>query len=512
MQKAGSGLSKRAAAAILAGAMLMTLSLAGCTGNDGGNGDASSQVTEVSKETKFGNDIVVKSEHFTISRPIAEYLHNYLYKSFLSTYGAQYFDTTQSLKTQYVDEEKTQSWNDYFIQRTKNYIQSTLATAEAATAADVELNETDLASISEGFDAMSSVAAEESLTVDQYIAQNYGVDVKKKDIEEIQKITLLAQKYSNQLYDDLKYTDEQYEKYYEENPQKMNYADYLAYTFSYATTDSEGSTVVDESKKKDMKENADALANSKSVKEFDEYLTQYLRSNPDQVTVKTESSESSITEDDFNNALKDTVSSTHFAKQPYSMTTEADLWIYDSNRKDGDTTVLETETGYTVIYLEKTQYRDESTLRDVRHILIQVDDDTPEDKAKSKAESIYEEWQNGDATEESFANLAMDYSEDQGSASKGGLYEGVYEGKMVEEFNDWLFDGSRKPGDTGIVETTYGFHIMYYVGEGLTAWKSTADSALRTQDMNTTISGLVEEYEVEFDDEAFADFELSSVS
>ena len=36
---------------------------------------------------------------------------------------------------------------------------------------------------------------------------------------------------------------------------------------------------------------------------------------------------------------------------------------------------------------------------------------------------------------------------------------------MVANFNDWCFDSSRKPGDTGIVESDYGYHVMYYVGD-----------------------------------------------
>ena len=36
---------------------------------------------------------------------------------------------------------------------------------------------------------------------------------------------------------------------------------------------------------------------------------------------------------------------------------------------------------------------------------------------------------------------------------------------MVTAFNDWCFDGARQPGDTGIVKTDYGYHIMYYVGQ-----------------------------------------------
>jgi hypothetical protein len=42
---------------------------------------------------------------------------------------------------------------------------------------------------------------------------------------------------------------------------------------------------------------------------------------------------------------------------------------------------------------------------------------------------------------------------------------------MVEAFNDWCFDDERKPGDHGIVETTYGYHIMYYVSDSETNYR-----------------------------------------
>ena len=72
----------------------------------------------------------------------------------------------------------------------------------------------------------------------------------------------------------------------------------------------------------------------------------------------------------------------------------------------------------------------------------------------------------GDATEESFANMANENSSDPGSNTTGGLYENVYPGQMVETFNDWCFADGRQPGDYGIVKTDYGYHIMFFVGAG----------------------------------------------
>ena len=106
----------------------------------------------------------------------------------------------------------------------------------------------------------------------------------------------------------------------------------------------------------------------------------------------------------------------------------------------------------------------------VRHILIQPegknDDGTYTDEAwaaaEKKANDLLTEWKNGEHTEESFAFMAAENSADPGSAENGGLYEDVYPGQMVDAFDAWCFDASRQPGDTGIVKTDYGYHIMYF--------------------------------------------------
>ncbi len=112
---------------------------------------------------------------------------------------------------------------------------------------------------------------------------------------------------------------------------------------------------------------------------------------------------------------------------------------------------------------------------DARHILIMPEGGTTDDDgnttysdeewaaALEEAERILAEWLAGDATEDSFAELANEYSDDTGSNTNGGLYSQIAEGDMVEAFEDWCFDESRVYGDYGIVETSYGYHIMYFV-------------------------------------------------
>lgn len=123
--------------------------------------------------------------------------------------------------------------------------------------------------------------------------------------------------------------------------------------------------------------------------------------------------------------------------------------------------------------------KDDPNMVNVRHILItpQADENAETDmngqpvlteqnwtNAQMKADEIYKMWQEGDATEETFAALATEYTEDPGSMSTGGLYEEVYPGQMVEEFNDWCFDEARQVGDTAVIKTSYGYHIMYFSG------------------------------------------------
>ena len=97
--------------------------------------------------------------------------------------------------------------------------------------------------------------------------------------------------------------------------------------------------------------------------------------------------------------------------------------------------------------------------------------------------------------------MAKDHSED-GNASTGGLYSGVYMGQMVEAFQDWCFDESRQPGDHGIVETEFGYHIMYFVeNEGL-KYLSDIQAALESEKYNEYLTQLNEAYEVDVNTKA----------
>ena len=150
----------------------------------------------------------------------------------------------------------------------------------------------------------------------------------------------------------------------------------------------------------------------------------------------------------------------------------------------------------------------ESKFVDVRHILVQVKGGTTAEAGSTTyseedwktcedaAQAILDEWLAGDKTEESFAALAGEKTEDPGSQATGGLYEQVYEGQMVPEFNDWCFDESRQYGDYGLVRTSYGYHVMFFVGSE-PQWISYAESDWMNEQSNKLLEDIVSRYPME---------------
>lgn len=503
-------LKKRIFSALAAGIMLLSVpALSGCQNeNDENSKTEPNQVSEESMVSKFGGDTAVKSKNYKITLPVMQYLFNFQYRRYLSSYG-QYviysgIDTSKSLREQYQDTDNKVTWYEYFITVTKKYLEQTLVLAEAANAEGMKLTDEESKSIEDNMETLSSVAEQESKTAEEYIKNFYGEGVTTDDIKEVLKITMIAQNYYNQMVTGYEYTDEEYEKYFEENKTSYLYADYLSFPFYYAS-DSESSedSSTDEEAKKKAKEYADGLAQCKTEEEFYRYITQYLENNPDLVTVTPESSESSITEEDFKNAVQNQTKAALSKKVGYENTSPVGSWVFSDGRTAGETTVVEGKNdSYIAVLILKPAYRDEDINRNIRHILITSDTEGSEQKAKEKADQIYNEWKNGAATEETFAELANTYSEDPGSNTNGGLYQRVYQGQMVETFNNWLFDSERKPGDTGIVKTDYGYHIMYYVGpDQYPAWKMSADERMREESFSNDYEELKKKYPVEFDDD-----------
>lgn len=175
--------------------------------------------------------------------------------------------------------------------------------------------------------------------------------------------------------------------------------------------------------------------------------------------------------------------------------TEAELEAY----------YTEHEAAYTESGLSK-----DDLFVDVRHILVFPEGGTTGEDGtvtyseaewaacEAAAQAILDEWMAGDKTEESFAALANEKSADGGSNTNGGLYEDVVVGQMVENFENWCFDTSRQVGDTGLVRTEYGYHVMYFVGSE-PCWIQYVQSDMIAERSNNFVNEVVEKYPLNVD-------------
>lgn len=150
---------------------------------------------------------------------------------------------------------------------------------------------------------------------------------------------------------------------------------------------------------------------------------------------------------------------------------------------------------------------------DVRHILMLIDNfvteeaegteaqtegETTEEEEKyteaewaacyAAAEEILNLWLE-DPTEDYFAELANEHSDDKdGEVTDGGLYSDITkETKFVEPFLNWCMDETRKTGDYEIVQTEYGYHIMYFV-ESEAIWFAESRDALIAEESQKIVN------------------------
>lgn len=151
--------------------------------------------------------------------------------------------------------------------------------------------------------------------------------------------------------------------------------------------------------------------------------------------------------------------------------------------------------------------QDGSFTVDVRHILVHIDkvegvtEDTPSEErwnaCLAAAQKIYDEYLEGELTEENFGKLANKYSHDKnGQVTDGGIYADVQKGQMVAEFDAWCFDETRKPGDTDLVKTQFGYHVMYFVGSEET-WITGTRSAYMNEKSNEIVTDALDRFELD---------------
>ncbi len=429
---------------------------------------------------------VLKSDNYEISAATFTYFFNYEYQSFInsnSNYLTYYgLDVETDLREQEASDGTL--WFDYFAETTQSALTEILYLAEKATADGMGLGEDELTQLEEFQNSIAEGAEEQGLSVNDYISTIYGKGVIMDDVIEGLKLSMLATKFYNENIASVEYSDEDIDEYFNDHKNDFLYVDYKFYTFYPAVTDD----MTDDEKQDEyakVEAYADRLMKATDEKTFDSILTEIL--------TEQEKDEESI---------ETSIESTYTAESTYDSEFEVSVWAFDEGAKVGDTKLYKNGNNRSVYMLYKEPYRDESETRSVRHILVTADTYETDEKAKEQAESILKEFEDGDKSIESFEALVTKYSEDTGSVSTGGLYENFTEGTMVEEFEDWCFDEARTEGETGIVQTTYGYHIMYFVGKGDPVWKTSVDTAIKDAAYTALYEAVKSEFTVTYEPEA----------
>ncbi len=400
------------------------------------------------------------------------------YGQYASLFGLDTSGGVKGLSHQACPMRESGTWKDYFLDAARSEMLQTTVLCQYAAEQGITLDDEELAEIESAFEGLDTQArANGWKNGSSMLAANYGGGVNVDIVREAYRAGTLAQKALNSLSESFTYTPEQIEEKYQSFEGARDYFDY-AYCYIAAetveTTGEDGQTSAAPTE--------ETLAAAQAAAE--------------KVMAAYEAAAGDLPAARLNNAAiaegQSAVPQTHVQGSSLYIAAE---WLKDAARQPGDVTTVADPNGngwYVVVFGARNDNHYPTV--NVRHILVRAavsPDGTYSEEAKAeakaKAEEILAEFESGDRTEESFAALAEQYSEDTGSNTKGGLYEGVAQGQMVQEFNDFCF-GDRKSGDTAIVygqSASYaGYHVMYYVGEGAIYSDTLAESALRNEDVS----------------------------
>ena len=376
------------------------------------------------------------------------------------------------------------TWKDYFLEAATNEMVQTKALNDYAAENGISLSEEEIAEVNDSLADMDSIAKERGYAnADNFFAANYGNGVTTAIVREAGRLSTLASKAYSSYQDSLSYTDEQLEEYYQSLEGASDRFDYMLYTVT--------APVEEDAEAPTEQALAEAQATAEAI-----YMAY-----ADGTDIEDPQERFEVAVDSQLEGETPTLRSAAYGS---SLSEDYAEWMMAADREAGDVTTTANDTGSSVVVFLS---RDDNHYKtaNVRHILVMAEaseDGTYSDEAKAaakaRAEEILAEYEAGEKTEESFAALAEQYSEDTGSNTNGGLYENIAKGQMVEEFDAFCF-ADHQPGDTAIVygeSSGYaGYHVMYYVGEGDLYSNTIARSDLLNRDMQEWIDGLTANYE-----------------
>lgn len=449
--------------------------------------------------------LTVGSSSYTPAQVSYSYASQYYYwanqyGSYASIFGLDTSTGISGLGAQSCPMMENGTWKDYFLQQASEQLVQNTALLDYARENGITLDEDEIAAVDASFDGLdASVKLQGYGSVNKFFAASYGAGVNSGVVRQAELDAALASKAYQQVADAKEYTSAELEEYY----QSLNgESDIFDYAYYYVGAEKVDGTDADGNATQTVTEETLAAAKEKANAILSAYNAANAAADIADAEGYVDLLDAAVAGEAEGEA------STRRSNAVGSGLGDYKEWM-TGKRSAGDATVIDGSNGegfYVVLFLERND--NHYNLAQMRHILIKAQADadgnyTDEAKAEAlaKAEEIYKEWQDGEQTEESFAALAEQYSEDTGSNTNGGLYDQIYRGQMVSEIDEFCFSG-HKSGDTAIVygdNGSYaGYHIVYFVGEGEQYSDVIAENALLSEYMTQWITELCEGYEPVF--------------
>mgnify|MGYP005916369339 FL=1 len=423
--------------------------------------------------------VVINGEE--VNKVEFDYVYNTSKNNYITQYGSylSYFglDTSKDLSTQMYSD--TLTWQDYFEQNAVESLKQNKALMAEAKAAGFTYDTTDEYNTFK--ETIKTSAAAAGVSDKEYVRSIYGSYATMGRIEEYVKNDMVMNAYYQKLQEDNAPSDDEIQSYYEENKATYDSVDYRLTTIE-ADLPTEPTELADpvEETAADTTGTTDGTAATDSTQD-----TAY---QPSDAEIAKAMEDAKVLADDAEQTVaKD--GEAHENEKKSSVNYLISDWLFDDARKAGDTTVITNDNShcYYVVAFEK-RYLDETPSADVR-VIIPTEDKT--------GEEILEEWKNGAATEDSFAELCKKYTQDTSAVENGGLFEQVTKTGMTEELSNWIFDSSRQAGDTVAITVSDTTYVLYYIGQDQPEWKINIKNTLVSDTMSQHMQDITADVTVE---------------
>lgn len=419
-------------------------------------------------------------------------MYDYYYASIVSyyeqyaSYGYYSLDTTKDYSKQYTtdDDGNKISWQKFFETEALKEVEQITTYYSKALEEGVTLTSAQKKTIDKQISTLKDSASQNDVSLDQYIKANFGTYCSEDTIRIMLEQYYLSANYKGKFKSETKVTDNDVDKYYNDHKNDYKKIEFYYIASPYDATD-------DNSKNESIKTAEKIMAKMKDKKSvialvpevYSSYIDSQVKSSMEQDSTLTSKTAREEAVKSYESNVVTTVSG---SDSPFD--DKMNTWLFSDDTKVGSKKYyIDESAGYIYIVLKTSKASvEEDETYTVRHILVAPESGSNSSSstsekteytdeqwaaAKKKADSILAKFNKTDKSEYEFAKLAEQYSTDSASTSSGsndsfgGLYESVTLGQMVPDFEKWSIDDSRKYGDTGIVKSDYGYHIMFFIND-----------------------------------------------